>query len=520
MVGFALALLALPACKQAAKKAAKELAEESTEQLAKRGGKELASEMSERLARVTDWDGLVKLLRREGLVDEGLAGLSRPFGKKILKSAKEDYRFFTALKELRTLADEYTIFTKDAPRLSEDIAFFRLFARAKHGAGLAKQTCFLDNIAAKEQNSVVQLLNKKTGSLLADYSDGIVRLAKAERILPEEHLLKMELLPNALYKMRGADGLHFSVSVDKLGRLQTVEAQHISPDELVANVLGKKGKIDLGREWKAAFRKLKQVSKGRDVNATVIVKYAGEGATPQSVRIEATVRGKKFVNSWFRNVYSGAENEALVKRFAKLHGMPIEKQNKLLLEMAEDAELSKLVHADGKNIERWLKTRNHVDKSLLARTPKGQLPKNGRVYAGNVYYFHPSLNTGLKARLERGGGVADLRGIGKLSLDDLVLLDKKFPDGVPFTQRGFPDFSHVAAKGKDGKAIVVDIGVLSGSSQKDISAAETIFQQAGNKWARGFTWHHIEGATKLMRVPTDIHQLVDHTGGMSMADLN
>ena len=129
------------------------------------------------------------------------------------------------------------------------------------------------------------------------------------------------------------------------------------------------------------------------------------------------------------------------------------------------------------------------------------------------------MNSGLKARLKKGNGLAILKTESPLSYDDLVKLDKLYPDGVPFNKEGFPDFTKVPAKGKDGKPIKVNIGTLSGDSKKDISAAETIFQKMGNAWEGGYTWHHIENTTELLRVPTSIHQLVDHAGAMSMSGL-
>ena len=81
------------------------------------------------------------------------------------------------------------------------------------------------------------------------------------------------------------------------------------------------------------------------------------------------------------------------------------------------------------------------------------------------------------------------------------------------------DFSHVASRGRDGNPIKIDIGALTGDSKKDINMAETIFQNMGYSWEEGFTWHQIENTTSLLRVPTQIHQLVVHTGGMSMSGL-
>ena len=67
--------------------------------------------------------------------------------------------------------------------------------------------------------------------------------------------------------------------------------------------------------------------------------------------------------------------------------------------------------------------------------------------------------------------------------------------------------------------ILINIGTLTGDSKKDVNIAETIYQKMGNKWEAGYTWHHVENTTTLLRVPTNIHQLVDHTGGMSMSSL-
>ncbi len=229
---------------------------------------------------------------------------------------------------------------------------------------------------------------------------------------------------------------------------------------------------------------------------------------------EATKKGVKAGTKQLIK-YTSKQNAKILKKYAKKIGMSDAKRQKLLSEMDADDGLANLIHSNPKfNMQRWLNTRNHVDKNLIVKTSRGDIPKNARVYAGNVYYFNPHLNSGLNARLKRGA--IDLeKGKTKLDYDDFIKLDKMFPDGVPFTKQGYPDFSKVAAKNKNGSPIIMDIKKLSGSSQKDISMAETMFQKAGNKWEDGWTWHHIENSTKLMRVPSKIHDLVRHSGGMS-----
>lgn len=512
-------------CKGVVKKIGKEtigeVAEESSEVVSKKGGKSVAKTAGKDFVRNMGWDDLLLVLRKENpTLARSMDYVRSSVKREIADVVSLDDHFLASLKTSRTLVDEYSLFTDQAPKLADNVDFFRLFAKADYAEKSFGKTNVLKNIIVKEEKGLVRFLDKTTGNIVADYSDGILRFSNIERIIPDNSLVKGVLLPNALYKMKGANGLEYSFSVDNLGRVIQVEAKNVSPDELVTNVLRRDGYVDLGSEWNTSLRRLKQSSKGNDVTATLTFKYADDGVTPQYARIDASTSGKKRVSQSFSNISQAAKNEATVKRVAKALNMASEKQNALLMEMSSDVELEKLIHAAPEfNIQRWLNTRNHVDVSKLAVTPKGDFPKNARVYAGNVYYFNPHLNSGLLARLKRGGNTVDLRGMKTLTESDLILLDKKYPGGVPFSKQGFPDFSNVAARGADGKPIIMDIGQLSGDSKKDISAAETMFQKLGNKWEGGFTWHHIEGTTSLMRVPTDIHQLVDHTGGMSMSGL-
>lgn len=259
---------------------------------------------------------------------------------------------------------------------------------------------------------------------------------------------------------------------------------------------------------------------------TVSTLYSCKDAVKQGVKTvvktgakktakEAT---KKSVKAGTKQLikYTSKQNAKILKKYAKKVGMSDKKRQKLLSEMDADNGLANLIHDNPKlNIQRWLNTRNHVDKSLIVKTTKGGIPKNANVYAGNVYYFNPHLNSNLNARLKRGAIPINKRGVKELNYDDLVKLDKLYPNGVPFSKQGYPDFSKVAAKNRDGSPVIMDIKKLSGSSQKDIAKAETMFQKAGNKWEEGYTWHHIENSTKLIRVPTKIHDLVRHSGGMS-----
>jgi hypothetical protein len=109
----------------------------------------------------------------------------------------------------------------------------------------------------------------------------------------------------------------------------------------------------------------------------------------------------------------------------------------------------------------------------------GKKPRNGH-YAGNTYY------EGLSDKLKG-----------------------KYPDGVKFNEKGFPDFSPYAMKFENGNSSVV---IQAGLSPKaDFAAANKAAGLA--KKPKGFTWHHHEDTGVMQLIPTDLHKAVGHTGG-------
>ena len=88
-------------------------------------------------------------------------------------------------------------------------------------------------------------------------------------------------------------------------------------------------------------------------------------------------------------IFTTSDNAAILDKWAGKVNLSAKKKANLLSEMSEDEELTKLIHTNPEfNIKRWLNTRNHVDQTKLAKVADGNYVKNGRVYAGNVYYFN------------------------------------------------------------------------------------------------------------------------------------
>lgn len=520
-----LCLIVFTSFSTSCKKAVKELSEDATEKVAKSTAKDLSEETIEKLTRKEirslNWNDIIKVIsKKTPATGEAFERLDKGVQKSLSEAATKDLKFFKALSSSNSVLDECTVYSKEANKLLKDANFIRMYVRSNTTKRLGKK-CFLNEFVAKEGKGAVCFYNKTTNKLVAEYHDGIVKTF-------DESILNSDLIPNACYKIIGKTGKKCSFFIDDLGRVSRVQATNMSPNEIVSGIINRTGNNDFGNEWVKSLKKLKQSSRGEDVNINCKFNYVNEDdVIPKYAHIEASTNGKKQISSTFKNsvkrtgsTFTEEENRAILSKYSTKLGLSSDKVDKLLSEMNADEGLAALIHENPNlNISRWAKTRNHVDQKLIVKSPKGRMPQNARTYAGNVYYFNPHLNSGLMARLKNGNGVINLRGMGHLTYDDLIKLDKLYPDGVPFTKQGFPDFSFVAAKGKDGSPIIVDIGKLSGDSKKDISIAETIFQKQGNKWQGGYTWHHIENTTTLMRVPTNIHQLIDHSGGMSTHNL-
>lgn len=85
-------------------------------------------------------------------------------------------------------------------------------------------------------------------------------------------------------------------------------------------------------------------------------------------------------------------------------------------------------------------------------------------------------------------------------------IGETYPNGVHFTEQGFPDFSPYAQR-------TVEIPALTGSRQADERLANAA---AGlPQTPQGWTWHHVENSSVMQLVPRDLHQTVGHTGGFS-----
>ncbi|GIG55691.1 hypothetical protein Lfu02_00630 [Longispora fulva] len=92
-------------------------------------------------------------------------------------------------------------------------------------------------------------------------------------------------------------------------------------------------------------------------------------------------------------------------------------------------------------------------------------------------------------------------------------LDAKYPNGVVFTDEGFPDFSPYV---KDEWPPVVIEPNFSGDRYQDEKIANEAVGLEETPEDR--TWHHHEDGKTLLLIPTDIHKAVRHAGGVAIVN--
>lgn len=516
---IAISPLLMNSCKKIGKEFAEKFAKESTEEVAEKTSKETIETIGGKAFRNLDFDDFMKLIEKDlPSLHASISKLDKDFQKAIVKAIQNNSRVGNAILMTPTIVDDFIVATAKIPSLSKDASFFIHYAT---------HIDFFSDIAAKQADDIIEFSAKNGNKLIGKYKDGVMEIVapfgKDGHTFSNE-LLRTDLIPNTLYKVRGKEGVSYLLQADEFGKLITVDAKGISPEDIVRNIIRRDQDINLGQEWLNSYKRLKQYSKGNDLNVSIRYKYEGDSYIPTALKTDVTQGGKKIISQTFKNVdfgkvakYTAKSNSKLIRTLQSKLGIPDDKVTTLLQLMDADDGFANFIHSNPEfNVKRWLKTRNHVDINKVAKTAKGQYVKNGKVYAGNVYYFNPYLNPGLAARLKSKNGYATLKKAGIYTREELEELDKLFPNGVPFSKEGFPDFSGVAFKDREGKAMVVDIQQLTGDRKADIAKAEGMFLAKGYKTPKGYTWHHIEGSTKLMLVPTKIHQLVDHAGSIAM----
>ena len=514
--------LCLTSCKKVTKFFTKNSASEMTEKAAKEASEEIVYGVGENAIRRMDVDELIEFIRKYNKpLANSFEGLDKSFQRGIKDAIDKDVYFLNHLLCSETLLDDFADLVKNAPKASKDINLLKMYAKTTFDARRYCKNNFFNDVTLKELDGVTVFMHKADNIEFARMQDGVVAfISRGEDInnLVKTNIIDADLLPNSVYKIKGEKGLSYIVNIDNYGRVSNLKFS--GNIEELDNAFKTNQDIFLGVEWDEFVKK---TSNNGKIDYSITFSYNGRKTSPEYISVKPQ-KGLKKQKESFKNiartsekVFSEADNNAIVKRYVKQMNLSDRQSKELLDAMNNSDGLANLIHqSPEKNIQRWLNTRNPVDKGKLSVTPNGDYPVNAEIYAGNVYYFNPFLNPNLLERMKNGNGVANIRGWDVLTEEDLMYLDKLYPDGVPFTKEGFPDFSKLAYKDKNGKTLSIDVGSI-GDSNADRNRAERIFKSMGHKEEGGYTWHHVENTTSLIRVPAIVHALVDHTGGISMA---
>lgn len=305
----------LVTCIQSCKKTGKEVAEKALSESVEKVAKNIIEESSEKTLRsITkkelknlDWESLLKVIKQQNInISESLLKFDGSFQKKIGKAFTDDYDFYTAIVSSNTIFDEFAVFVKNAPKVSRDINMLRYFAKCKDLERRFGVPDALSNVLIKEENGTIKFLNKNSRDIIAELRDGIVSIKNpfdnTGNLLTEESLLKKELIPNSAYRIRESNGLSYLYHIDNLGRIEKIEANCIDADALLTNIIQIKENLNLGNEWASHLKRIKQNSKGRDIKATINLKYLDDETTPNLAKTEIIANNKKIVSQSFKNL--------------------------------------------------------------------------------------------------------------------------------------------------------------------------------------------------------------------------
>ncbi|MEV1111259.1 HNH endonuclease [Micromonospora sp. NPDC049751] len=153
---------------------------------------------------------------------------------------------------------------------------------------------------------------------------------------------------------------------------------------------------------------------------------------------------------------------------------------KLVKPLAEEAD--EVAAAAAKAVRK--DSRGRIIPDGVDRLPSGRLPSNfewaGKKYEGK--YWTPKLQ-------------------------------EKYPDGVWFTDDGYPDFGPYIKPPRSQHEVHFDPH-FEGNHGSDFTDAN---RKAGlPATPEGHTWHHHQDTKRMQLVPSDLHDAVKHAGGVSI----
>ena len=107
--------------------------------------------------------------------------------------------------------------------------------------------------------------------------------------------------------------------------------------------------------------------------------------------------------------------------------------------------------------------------------------------------------------------------------DKYKILDRKYPEGVPFDKEGYPEFSK--CKVYNGRSLESCVKAqvkfksykMKGDYRLDFKEANKLagFPAISRSPLKGYVWHHHQDGQTMLLIPKDLHGAVKHRGGVA-----
>lgn len=112
-------------------------------------------------------------------------------------------------------------------------------------------------------------------------------------------------------------------------------------------------------------------------------------------------------------------------------------------------------------------------------------------------------------RLPSGRLPANYRWAGKTYNGDYWTkkLAKDYPNGVKFTDEGYPDFGPYSQD-----TVVFKNGFAADASDERLANMASGYGATPD----GYVWHHVEDGQTMQLIPEDLHDAVRHAGGVAL----
>lgn len=474
--------------------------------------------VTEKTLKELDAKDILDILKKNPAMAKRLKEFPEDFQLEIAKAMKNDYSFFNEFTSYEGWhLIKFEELYKGMPAVKNNPTIFKMFVQDQFiTQEFGSKRVWLEILLKEEKDGSVSFFKKGTNELIGTFKEGefLVKNPKILELLYKGSPLSGRLLPNITYKIPAkSKGLFWTtkymyVKTDAHGRIMEINAEGVTMEE-VKHLLALRKDVKLGHEWERSLRTIQSKAKGKaNVDINYRLSYRGSDPRPANVDMDIKVDGEQEIKRSYKNIrnlhgqhFTATQNRQVVDQYERaVNGLTPKQKSKLLKDMECNEELANLIHSDPKsNIQRYVNANRDVDKSKIVRSKTGST--RNASYAGRTFYFNKELNP----------HSAEL-----YTEEELDMLDRMFPEGVPFSEKGYPDFRYTARKEPNGKPVQVHLDKWDEhSSQVDIENANKEYSRThgGQRIPEGSTWHHEPDGHTLTLVPTRIHDKIKHNGG-------